>query len=79
MLTHSVTFSELNQNEKIKLLNVVEQDGKPLHYNSLYFAISKLTPNWLGVLDDINQALYIFSNSGETERLINTVSEGCAV
>lgn len=79
VLTHSVTFSELNQNEKIKLLNAVEQDGKPLHYNSLYFAISKLTPNWLEVLDDINQALYIFYNSSEAERLINTVSEGCAV
>ncbi|KTD91809.1 substrate-binding periplasmic protein [Pseudoalteromonas sp. H71] len=77
VLAHSVKYSTLNDNAKSKLLNFIEQDGKPLRYNPLYFAISKQTPNWREVLEDINQALYHFNNSGETKRLIDVISAEC--
>jgi len=77
VLKFSVTYSSLTKSEKQSLLSSIEQEGIPLQYNSLYFAISKLTPKWLLVLDDINEGLYQFHNSGEIDRIINTKNTQC--
>ena len=77
VLKFSVTYSSLTKPEKQSLLSSIEQESTPLQYNPLYFAISKLTPKWLLVLEDINEGLYQFHNSGEIERIINTTNTQC--
>ncbi|WP_338363214.1 transporter substrate-binding domain-containing protein [uncultured Pseudoalteromonas sp.] len=77
VLTHSVKYASLSENEKRALLSAVEQETHAIQYNPLYFAISKKTPNWLGILEDINKVLYKFKNSGETLRLKNSLLDEC--
>ncbi|ATC88939.1 substrate-binding periplasmic protein [Pseudoalteromonas arctica] len=77
VLKFSVTYSSLTKPEKQSLLSSIEQESIPLQYNPLYFAISKLTPKWLLVLEDINEGLYQFHNSGEIDRIINTTNTQC--
>jgi polar amino acid transport system substrate-binding protein len=77
VLRFSVEYSSLTSSEKKFLLSSLAQETIPLQYNPLYFAISKLTPDWLLILDNINKSLYQFHNSGETERLINFLSHEC--
>ncbi len=77
VLKFSVTYSSLTKPEKQSLLSSIEQESISLQYNPLYFAISKLTPKWLLVLDDINEGLYQFHNSGEIDRIINTTNAQC--
>ncbi|MBH0033196.1 transporter substrate-binding domain-containing protein [Pseudoalteromonas sp. NZS71_1] len=77
VLKFSVTYSSLTKPEKQSLLSSIEQESIPLQYNPLYFAISKLTPKWLLVLEDINEGLYQFHNSGEIDRIINMTNTQC--
>ncbi|GAA60282.1 polar amino acid transport system substrate-binding protein [Pseudoalteromonas sp. BSi20652] len=77
VLKFSVSYSSLNKSEKKYLLSSVEQESISLQYNPLYFAISKLTPNWLLILEHINEGLYQFHNSGEMDRIINTTNTQC--
>lgn len=77
VLKLSVKLSSLSSSEKKSLLDSLAHETIPLQYNPLYFAISKLTPNWLNTLEDINEGLYKFHNSGETQRLIDTLGSEC--
>ncbi|KAA1153572.1 transporter substrate-binding domain-containing protein [Pseudoalteromonas sp. FUC4] len=77
VLKFSIMYSSLTKSEKQSLLSSIEQESIPLQYNPLYFAISKLTPKWLLVLEDINEGLYQFHNSGEMDRIINTTNTQC--
>ena len=77
VLTYSVKYASLAENEKRALLSAVEPESKVIQYNPLYFAISKKTPNWLTVLEDINTALYKFKNSGETQRIKQALLNEC--
>lgn len=77
VLKFSVVYSTLSDTKKQNLLSSIEQETTPLQYNPLYFAISKLTPSWLNVLENINEGLYQFHNSGETERIIKSLAKGC--
>ncbi|AYM88750.1 substrate-binding periplasmic protein [Pseudoalteromonas agarivorans] len=77
VLLYSVKYASLAENEKRALLSAVEPESKVIQYNPLYFAISKKTPNWLTVLEDINTALYKFKNSGETQRIKQALLNEC--
>jgi len=77
VLKFSVQYSSLSHSQKQFLLNSIEEESIPLQNNPLYFAISKLSHNWLGVLEDINKGLYKFNNSGETQRLIDSLNSEC--
>lgn len=79
VLKYTVLHSSLNEVEKQNLLRSFKKESKPLHYNPLYFAISNKTPDWLSILEKINQGLYIFENNGETQRLINSLTEECEI
>ncbi|MFT7568313.1 MAG: polar amino acid transport system substrate-binding protein [Pseudoalteromonas distincta] len=59
------------------MLSSIEQESIPLQYNSLYFAISKRAHNWLLVLEDINEGLYQFNNSGEIDRIVRATNTQC--
>ena len=76
-LKSSVAYSSLTKPEKQSLLSSIEQESIPLQYNSLYFAISKRAHNWLLVLEDINEGLYQFNNSGEIDRIISATNTQC--
>lgn len=78
VLIYSVKYSNLSDSEKQSLLSAIEPETTTIQYNPLYFAISKSTANWLGILEDINTALYKFKNSGETLRLKNTLLNECS-
>ena len=77
VLKFSVQYSSLSHSKKQFLLNSIEEESIPLQNNPLYFAISKLSHNWLGVLEDINKGLYKFNNSAETQRLIDSLNSEC--
>ncbi|BED91285.1 amino acid ABC transporter substrate-binding protein [Pseudoalteromonas sp. MM1] len=77
VLIYSVKYASLANSEKQALLSAIEPESKVIQYNPLYFAISKSTPNWLTVLENINTGLYKFKNSGETQRLKNTLLNEC--
>ena len=76
-LKSSVAYSSLTKPEKQSLLSSIEQESIPLQYNSLYFAISKRAHNWLLVLEDINEGLYQFNNSGEIDRIVRATNTQC--
>ncbi|MBB1326449.1 transporter substrate-binding domain-containing protein [Pseudoalteromonas sp. SR45-1] len=76
-LKSSVDYSSLTKPEKQSLLSSIEQESIPLQYNSLYFAISKRAHNWLLVLEDINEGLYQFNNSGEIDRIVRATNTQC--
>ncbi|MEG3758703.1 transporter substrate-binding domain-containing protein [Pseudoalteromonas carrageenovora] len=77
VLKFAISYSTLSDDKKQFLLNSIEQETTPLQYNPFYFAISKLTPSWLTVLEDINKGLYQFHNSGETARIIKNLTKTC--
>ncbi|MCF6435078.1 MULTISPECIES: substrate-binding periplasmic protein [Pseudoalteromonas] len=77
VLRFTVNYSQLSKPEKVNLLSNIENESKLLKYNYLYFALSKSKPQWRQVLDDINKSLYQFSNSGETERIIEMGNLEC--
>lgn len=77
VLLYSVKYAALPDSEKQTLLSAIEPESKAIQYNPLYFAISKKTPNWLTVLEDINTALYKFKNSGETQRMKQALLNEC--
>ncbi|WP_432765896.1 substrate-binding periplasmic protein [Pseudoalteromonas rubra] len=77
VLRFTVSYSDLAKSEKVTLLRGLENVEPALRYNNLYFALSKAKPNWRGVLNDINKGLYLFKNSGETERIIEMGSSEC--
>ena len=73
---YSVNFSDLNTNNKMALLNGVEEVKPAIKYNHLYYAVSIQSPDWRKILDDINLALIEFDIAGETKRIIDNGS-GC--
>lgn len=77
VLRFTVNYSDLTKPEKVTLLRNIEKEQKTIKYNHLYFALSKKKPNWRNVLSDINRALYMFENSGETQRIIEMGSSEC--
>ncbi|MBQ4835978.1 MULTISPECIES: substrate-binding periplasmic protein [Pseudoalteromonas] len=77
VLRFTVSYSNLSKSEKVTLLRALEDVQPALRYNNLFFALSKKKPRWRQVLNDINKGLYIFNNSGETERIIEMGSSEC--
>ncbi len=77
VLRFTVNYSDLPRAEKIELLRNIENVTPPIKYNHLYFALSKQKPHWRDLLKDINRNLYQFENSGETQRMIEMVSNEC--
>ncbi|MCF2856224.1 transporter substrate-binding domain-containing protein [Pseudoalteromonas sp. SMS1] len=77
VLRFTVSYSELSKSEKVTLLRGLEDVKPALRYNNLFFALSKKKPKWRAVLNDINKGLYLFNNSGETERIIEIGSTEC--
>ncbi|TQF71586.1 amino acid ABC transporter substrate-binding protein [Pseudoalteromonas luteoviolacea] len=77
VLRFTVSYSELSKSEKVTLLRGLEDVEPALRYNNLFFALSKKKPTWRNVLNDINKGLYLFNNSGETERIIEIGSTEC--
>ncbi|BBN82082.1 amino acid ABC transporter substrate-binding protein [Pseudoalteromonas sp. A25] len=77
VLRFTVNYSDLSKSEKVKLLSNIENESKPIKYNHLYFALSKKSPQWRQILDDINKSLYQFGNRGETQRIIEMGNLEC--
>ncbi|WP_152614472.1 substrate-binding periplasmic protein [Pseudoalteromonas luteoviolacea] len=77
VLRFTVSYSNLSKSEKVTLLRALEDVEPALRYNNLFFALSKKKKTWRSVLNDINKGLYIFNNSGETERIIEMGSSEC--
>ena len=70
VLRFTVSYSNLSRPEKATLLRSIENETRPLQYNNLYFALSKRNDGWKKLLNNINQGLYKFKNSGETGRIV---------
>lgn len=73
---YSINYSKLSLQNKLALLDGIEELKPSLKYNHLYFAISTQKPHWKTLIDDINLSLLTFKLSGATERIINNGS-GC--
>lgn len=73
---YAVNYSDLTMNNKIALLDGVEEVNPAIKYNHLYYAVSVKSENWRSILDDINLALIEFDIEGETQRIIE-MGSGC--
>lgn len=73
---YSINYSKLSLQNKLALLDGIEELKPSLKYNHLYFAISTQKPHWRTLIDDINLSLLTFKLSGATDRIINKGS-GC--
>ncbi|WP_448549628.1 substrate-binding periplasmic protein [Thalassotalea fusca] len=73
---YAVNYSDVTMNNKMALLDGVEEVSPAIKYNHLYYAVSVKSENWRSILDDINLALIEFDIAGETQRIIEAGS-GC--
>jgi polar amino acid transport system substrate-binding protein len=78
VLRYSVEYSELGDDEKLNILDNVEQVQPNLQYNYLYFALNKKRPFWQDLMQDLNMAIREFEKQGMTQSIIDTNYQ-CAI
>jgi len=77
VMYYSVLNSDLNDNEKRKILNSIETVKPVIQYNHLYYAVSKKRPQWKQTLEMLNRTLIEFEKSGELFSIIKNTNTNC--
>ena len=77
VLRASIYKSLLSAREKKRMLSALVALTPSIEYKALYYEISKSTPNWQFILDDINAEIAIMRANNEFERFIKTKKQQC--
>ena len=77
VLKASVYKSELSNSGKRQILESLVALEPKLEYKPLYFSVSKSTPHWQKVLEDLNDEIELMQQSGKFDEFIEGMKQQC--
>ena len=77
VLKASVHKSELSIKGKRQILESLVALEPKLEYKALYYSVSKSTPHWQKVLQDLNDEIEMMQQSGKFDEFIEGMKQQC--